>query len=584
VLDSLRLRNFRGFDDHLVPLRELTIIVGENNAGKSTIVEALRLVALVVNRFRRGGSQFVGVPDWLNHPDAHRGIQPVRRGRGFEGHGRSTFHAYNPPPAIITANFSGGASAVVFVGPDGDLHGVARDPHGTALGTGAAARNLSLTPIWIQPQVGPLLRDERILAEATVRRGVGTYLTPLHFRNQLRLFEESWGAFTALAEETWPGLAIRALQANEMHPDEPIELELRDTDFVGEVSLMGHGLQMWLQMIWFLSRAPAEATVVLDEPDVYMHPDIQRRLLEVVRARFAQLLIATHSIEILADVEPDAILAIDRRQPESVFASDVEAVQAVVDSLGGVHSIQVTRLMRSKSAVLVEGKDIRILRILQRTLDPSAIPLDLRPNFELGGRGGLRSGNVSVPRTNRYGEDIRVYALLDHDYYPDDELDERRAEAQRESVELHIWQRKEIENYLLVPEAIARVVASEVGVGVAAPSASDVATALDDIAAALRVEVTDCYGTQIQARDRRLAFATARQRAEEIVEPGYQSRAGAWAIVSGKNALSRLSAWSQLQFGVSFGSERVARELRRDEIPAEIAAVIRAIGSESPLP
>ena len=83
MLERLRLRNFRGFDDHVVPLRETTIIVGQNNAGKSTIVEALRLVALVVSRLRRGGSQFVGVPDWLNHPEAHRGIQPALRGRGF---------------------------------------------------------------------------------------------------------------------------------------------------------------------------------------------------------------------------------------------------------------------------------------------------------------------------------------------------------------------------------------------------------------------------------------------------------------------------------------------------------------------
>lgn len=584
MLERLRLRNFRGFDDHVVPLRETTIIVGENNAGKSTIVEALRLVALVVNRLRRGGSQFVGVPDWLNHPEAHRGIQPALRGRGFEGHGRSTFHAYNPPPAIINAHFSGGASVVVYVGPDGELHGVARDAMGTAVGTGTAARNLPLTPIWIQPQVAPLLREERILAEATVRRGAGSYLTPLHFRNQLRLFDDSWDAFRELAERTWPGLVVRALRSNEMHPDEPIELELRDTDFVGEVSLMGHGLQMWLQMIWFLSRAPADATVVLDEPDVYMHPDLQRRLLGIVRGRFAQLLIATHSIEILADVEPTEILAIDRRQPDSVFASDVEAVQAVVDSLGGVHSIQMTRLLRSRSAVLVEGKDVRVLRILQRTLAPSALPIDLTPNFDLGGRGGLRSGNVSVPRRNRYGERIRVYAILDHDYYPDDELDERRAEAQQEDVDLHIWQRKEIENYLLVPEAIARVIASEVGPGTASPSPDDVATELESIAASLRGEVTDGYGTQIQARDRRLTFATARQRAEGVVDAAYQSRSGRWAIMSGKVALSRISGWSQQQFGVGFGPERIARELTDAEIDAEIAGVIRAIGAEIPLP
>jgi len=584
VLKSLRLRNFRGFDDHVVPLRELTIIVGENNAGKSTIVEALRLVALVVNRFRRGGSQFVDVPDWLVHPEAFRGIQPVLRGRSWEGHGRSTFYGYNAPPAVITAEFDGSASVVVFIGPDGELHGVARDNHGRAVATGTAARNLAFTPVWIQPQVAPLLREERMLVEATVRRGAGTYLAPLHFRNQLYLFDESWPAFKTLAEETWPGLEIRTLQANELHPEEPLELELRDTDFVGEVSLMGHGLQMWLQMIWFLARAPTAATVVLDEPDVYMHPDLQRRLLVIVRSRFRQLVIATHSIEILADVEPAEILSIDRREPASVFASDVEAVQAVVDSLGGVHSIQTTRLLRSTSALLVEGKDVRILRTLQRTLDPSALPIDLTPNFELGGRGGLRPGNVRVPQTNRYGETIRVYALLDHDYFADDELDERRAEARQERVDLHIWQRKEIENYLLVPEAIARLVAAGIAPGAPAPSAQDVAAELDNIAAALRAEVSDSYGTQIQARDRRLAFATARQQAEDIVGAAYETQAGRWAIISGKAALSRISSWSQRQFGVSFGPERIARELERGEIATEIAEVIEAIGAGTRLP
>lgn len=70
---------------------------------------------------------------------------------------------------------------------------------------------------------------------------------------------------------------------------------------------MGHGLQMWLQIVWFLARAARNATVVLDEPDVYMHPDLQRRLLTLVRNRFAQLLIATHSIEIVSDVDSRSI-------------------------------------------------------------------------------------------------------------------------------------------------------------------------------------------------------------------------------------------------------------------------------------
>ena len=50
MLSEISLRNFKCFSRHTIPLRAITVIVGRNNAGKSTIVEALRLVSLVASR------------------------------------------------------------------------------------------------------------------------------------------------------------------------------------------------------------------------------------------------------------------------------------------------------------------------------------------------------------------------------------------------------------------------------------------------------------------------------------------------------------------------------------------------------
>jgi AAA15 family ATPase/GTPase len=68
VLTSIRLRNFRCFEDHTVPLKPLTIVIGRNNAGKSTLVEAFRLMATVSSRYQGlaykpapGGAKFPGV-------------------------------------------------------------------------------------------------------------------------------------------------------------------------------------------------------------------------------------------------------------------------------------------------------------------------------------------------------------------------------------------------------------------------------------------------------------------------------------------------------------------------------------------
>jgi hypothetical protein len=580
VLDELRLQNFRGFDEHVVPLRQLTIIVGPNNAGKSTIVEALRLVALVVGRFVRGTGSFVAVPDWLEHPLAYSGIQPALRGRGFEGHGPSTFHSYGPPPAVITARFSNGASVDVFVGPDGEIHGVARDVDGNAVGTASQAKRLAITPIAIQPQVAPLLREEPIRNPETVRRGEGTHLAPQHFRNQLFLARDELDEFMEMAEQTWPGLQIRGLEGSEHHPERPLELHIRDGDFVGEVSLMGHGLQMWLQTIWFLARTPRETTVVLDEPDVYMHPDLQRRLLSLVRDRFDQLLIATHSVEIVADVDPAAILSINRAEQHSQFVTDVPGVQEVIDGLGGVHSIQVTRLVRTRYSLLVEGEDVRVLRILQRAVDPDAQPIDLLPPGELGGRGGWTSGvPARLPKRNLEGQKIISYCILDRDYFPEDEVEERYEEARRWKVNLHVWRRKELENYLLVPSAISRFISEHVGTNIAPPSLDEIADEIDEIVADLKDQITDRLATELFNRDKKGGPAKANKRARAIVAASWKTPERRCSLAPGKEVISKLSAWAQATYGVSFGPEQLARELRADEVPEEVVIVLKAIGA-----
>ena len=65
---------------------------------------------------------------------------------------------------------------------------------------------------------------------------------------------------------------------------------------------------MWLQAMWFLTRARLHGTVILDEPDVYMHADLQRRLVRQIKGTHRQIIIATHSPEIMAEVEPEDIL------------------------------------------------------------------------------------------------------------------------------------------------------------------------------------------------------------------------------------------------------------------------------------
>lgn len=466
----------------------------------------------------------------------------------------------------------------VFVGPEAQTHAVGRLPDGSEVSRSTRG-DLGTSEVAVQPQVAPLLREEPIRQEDTILRGDGTYLAPQHFRNQLRLFDEHYAEFAQIAEDTWPGLQITDFAPHEEEPDRPIELLIRDGGFVGEVSLMGHGLQMWLQIVWFLARASSEGSVVLDEPDVYMHPDLQRRLLSLVRSRFSQLIIATHSVEIISDVDPRSILAIDRRQAKSELVTSLPGLEEVMDGIGSVQNIQLTRLLRAASFYLVEGEDVKLLRILQRIALPGQTPIDLVPHAEMGGRGGWGAGVPSrLPKTNAEGDRIRAFAILDRDYFPDEEISERYAEARGWGIQLRVWNRKELENYLLVPEAIARFIFAGVDESQESPAATQVEEKIDEIVEEMREEqIQDSIATILHGRNKKGGLTKANKLARKRVSEAWKNPENRWALAPGKEVLSALSRWSQDNFGVGFGAEQIARELRQDEVSPEVKEIISAI-------
>lgn len=578
MLTSLRLQNFRCFKDHVVPLRPTTVIVGRNNAGKSTIVEALRLVSLIVSR--APNLNFTDVPRWLDAPKAFRGVSPSLR--GFEFDFTTAFHRYAEPPSIITAEFSTGPAIQIFIGKDKgepEIHAVIKNRQGNIVSTKAQVQALRLPGVSSLPQVGPLLKEEKLLAPEYVRSAVSSSLAPLHFRNQLLVFRSQSAEFKRIAEETWESLTVKELTKNGRAPDMTLSLLVRDGDFVAEVSWMGHGLQMWLQTMWFLARSKDEDTVILDEPDVYMHADLQRRLIRFVRSRNPQLIIATHSIEIMAEVEPEDILVIDQGRREARFADSLPAVQRVIDQIGGVHNLNLARLSTSRKCLLVEGKDLEILKQFQNHLVPnSSEPLDTVPNMAIGGWGnwGYAVGSKMF-LANALGEEIFVYCLLDSDYHTEEVVAARYEEARRVGVRLHIWRRKEIENYLLVPSAIVRVIARRLGKKSEPPAEERVRARLEKIAETRKDEAFDAISQEVLSENRSKGAKFANESARKRIDEAWTSLDGKLSTISGKFILSKISEWAQSRFSAMLSARGLARELCQNEIAQEIQVVISAI-------
>jgi hypothetical protein len=210
--------------------------------------------------------------------------------------------------------------------------------------------------------------------------------------------------------------------------------------------------------MWFLTHSATAQSVILDEPDVYMHADLQLRLIRLLRGRSHQTIIATHSVEIMSEVEPEEVLIIDRRKGSSYFAGKHPAVQSLLSTLGSIQNIQLARLSFAKRFLMVEGDDIQFLKRFQDTLFPhSQILLETIPNKSIGGWSGWeRAIGCASLLKEAVGGAFQCYCILDSDYQTASALQSRRTSAVGHKIDLHIWRKKEIENYLLVPAAVLR--------------------------------------------------------------------------------------------------------------------------------
>ena len=397
---------------------------------------------------------------------------------------------------------------------------------------------------------------------------------------------DNFAAFKELAEATWHDLALDPVEAKRLsYTETALSLFVRDSDFIAEIGWMGHGLQMWLQTMWFLTYAASSKSVVLDEPDVYMHADLQRRLIRLLRTRHHQTIIATHSVEIMSEVEPDEVLVIDRKKSRSYFANSQPEVQSLLANIGSIQNIQLARLGAAGRFVMLEGDDdMDFLKRFQNTLFPtSEVPIDTIPHKAIGGWNGWeRARGFSILLRDAAKDTIRSYCILDSDYKTEAAIQKRLDTAKAEGIQLHIWKRKEIENYLLVPSAIQRVITRDAAPETPILRVADIEAKLDEIAESLRLNVLNGMATAFFEEDRKLGFPGANKKALERLESIWKTRRGRISAVCGKDVLHKLFDWVSSQFKVSLSTLKLAKEISEHELDPEVRQIVSAIEWNEP--
>lgn len=566
MLNKIHFKNYRCFEDSEIDFRNTSIIVGQNNAGKSTIVEALRILSAVAQKFKR--TNYISPPPSLNLPAVTKGVKINIDHLNIDL--RSVVNQYREDEGIfaeIEARFN--KNTLIHVYLSSNIFFATIEVNKQQIRNKSAAGKVPDIQLYIMPQIGLIREDERRLSRDTINTHMDTRLSSRHFRNQLLLYKKDYfEEFRNIAQDTWSGLRIEDLEY--VTNEDKIALLVYDSKFAAEIGLMGSGLQMWLQMVWFISRCPASGTIVLDEPDVYMHPDLQQKIFKIVQHKFNQTIIATHSVEIISSVEPKQIVTVDKNSRKMQYADSYSAVQDLVDNLGGINNLSLIRLGEARKCIFVEGKDMKLLSKLHEILFPqSNESIDQLPSVALGGwsRFDEALGAARLFYKQTRGE-IKTICILDRDYHLDTEIEDLYQRAKENHLQLHIWEKKELENYILVPQAIFRLT------GQSQEAYLEFSRQLKDELEKLKEQTLGGFLDQISNSCRDKAASTNLSTATAELEKHWGTLENILSTCNGKDLVSAINKWIQNQYHCKSSRAKLLGALTPDDICDEMKAVI----------
>ena len=224
-----------------------------------------------------------------------------------------------------------------------------------------------------------------------------------------------------------------------------------------DIISQGSGFLQWLSIFCILYGQEVDV-LLLDEPDAHLHATLQQELLsrlqEYVSSNDIQILISTHSVEMIKMANLENIFSMDKCK----YLVEESSRAAVLAGIGSEYFPKIDLLKKFKRVVFIENEsDRKILSILAQKCD---IPLTTEAVF-------WQTTEKHDTRRHLYDElkkiipDLKGISLRDRDMDEPDAIGEGLVYKtiklpSNYGLKLLEWRRKNIESYLLCPRAIAQ--------------------------------------------------------------------------------------------------------------------------------
>ena len=464
MIEALRIRRFKRFDDVEFHFPGPVVLAGPNDCGKTTALQAIAAWVFALRTWR-----------YLNDFNPRSGFVKAPLGRlGFTPVPLQSFHQlwkdrkYSGVVEIEVRHRDGWTVAMEFH-PDTAEQIFVRPRRGAG---SRLLTTLDFDAVFIPPMTG-VETNERFLQPPAVEQILGAGNPGQVLRNLLVEAHRDDAAWQALQESVGRLFGYRLLP-----PDPGGAFVFAEYEPVGggprlDLSSGGSGFRQ-VVMLLALLRTRRNTVALLDEPDAHLHVILQDAIwrelrVAALRSR-SQLIAATHSEVLISAVDPrELCILLDTPR----MAEGPGERSRLAASLGVLSNLDLTQAAAARGALYVEDYTDRALLLAwaavlehpaERLLERELLWKPMVVQSREGAPGIQAKAHFDALQLVR--PDLPGLQLLDGDARP--EIPETPISGT--GMQRLRWRRYEIESYLLHPDSLARFVELEVGAAAAPPA------------------------------------------------------------------------------------------------------------------
>ena len=504
-LIGIKILNYKCYrDSGPVALGEtFTVVVGQNNAGKTAFLEAINSSSIqnkphrvpargpfqpvpiptssvhvdvsisgaeLLHRMLANGDQIVfplarawatdphaGVQQFFDEPKLHFELQRSA-GSGWSGRSNPAHRHYKPEPNDITAR----------VGPTSDrqswtVHSIQQSEQGLSAYVGQyidrsvylfRAERLNVGESSITP-TSELANDANNLPSVLLQlpnspeahdryQELVREIFPLIYRVSAAPITSSTARITIIMKDG---------PAGQPHPG--VDIPLNDS---------GTGISQVLAILYVAVTATAPRTLVIDEPNSFLHPGAAKKLLSILRTLQHQYIISTHSSDLINVTDPEFLHLVEWHGTEAHFLTldrtSVHDQRRVLDELG----VRVSDVFGCDRVLWVEGPtEQRCFPLLLRYIGLLSPAVAIAP---LVATGDLEARRTKADLAWKIYEQLSMGTALIPPALAFSFDREGRTKSQMDNMSrrsrgiVAFLPRRTYENFLISPDAICHVLAT----------------------------------------------------------------------------------------------------------------------------